>query len=139
MAKRAAEASLWETHKSTIHDLYMVKETTLKEVMRILDTQHGFMRTKAQYERNFIGWGWRRKLKADEWKSIGQQVEKRKADGKLVSDLHIQGIHMPRNKIQRGVKRHQFQTTSDMVQQGQYTQRMHRQVSISRAHLRPEA
>ncbi|KAF2034882.1 hypothetical protein EK21DRAFT_107515 [Setomelanomma holmii] len=139
MAKRAAEASLWETHKSTIHELYMVKETPLKEVVRILDTQHGFKRTKAQYERNFIVWGWRRKLKADEWKSIGQQVEKRKADGKLVSDLQIQGIHIPRNKIQRGLWRHQFQTTFLIVQQGQYAQRTHRQVSMSRANLHPDA
>jgi len=45
MAKRAAEASLWETHKSTIYDLYMVRETPLNEVIEILDTQHGFKRT----------------------------------------------------------------------------------------------
>ncbi|OAL43408.1 ankyrin [Pyrenochaeta sp. DS3sAY3a] len=121
MAKRAAEAFLWESHKDTIHDLYMARETPLKEVMSILEAQHGFMRTKAQYERNFIGWGWRRKLKANEWKSIGQQIEKRKAVGKLVSDLQVQGIQMPRDKIQRGVRRHQFQTTFEIVQQGSPT------------------
>lgn len=45
MAKRAAEASLWDLHKETIHDLYMEKEKPLKEVIEILGTQHNFKRT----------------------------------------------------------------------------------------------
>jgi len=63
---------------------------------------------------------WRRKLKTDEWKAIGTQVQKRKADWKVESDLQIQGIHMPQDKIRRGVARHNFQTTLDVIQQGQY-------------------
>ena len=47
MAKRAAEAYLWESHKDTIHDLYMDQEKPLKEVIEILGARHGFKRTYA--------------------------------------------------------------------------------------------
>ena len=72
---------------------------------------------KAQYERNFNKWGWRRKLKAEEWKTIERQIEKRKTDGKAESDFQVQGIYMPREKIQRGIARHRFQTTLEIIEQ----------------------
>ena len=71
---------------------------------------------KAQYERNFNKWGWRRKLKAEEWKTIERQIEKRKADGKAESDFQVQGVYMPREKIQRGIARHRFQTTLEVIE-----------------------
>lgn len=78
---------------------------------------HSRFDRKAQYERNFNNWGWRRKLKAVEWRAIERQLEKRKTDGKAESDLHIQGVYMPRKKIQRGVARHRFQTTLEVIEQ----------------------
>ncbi|KAF2659986.1 ankyrin [Lophiostoma macrostomum CBS 122681] len=117
MAKRAAETYSWDTHKDTIHKLYMEQEKPLREVIQILEAQFGFKRTKAQYERNLNNWGWRRKLKAAEWRVIEREVEKRKTHGKGETDLQIQGIYMPRKKIQRGVARHQFQTTLEAIEQ----------------------
>lgn len=74
------------------------------------------MSSKAQYEGKFSNWGWRRKLKAEEWRTIERELEKRKADGAPETDLQIQGLYMPKKKIQRGITRHRFQTTLEVIE-----------------------
>jgi hypothetical protein len=59
------------------------------------------------------------KLKASEWKSVGQQIEKCKTDRKPVSDLMIQGIYVHRDKIKRGIAPHYVQPTLEMIQEVQ--------------------
>ncbi|KAF2145338.1 uncharacterized protein K452DRAFT_294994 [Aplosporella prunicola CBS 121167] len=97
-----------EAHKETIRRLYLKEDKTKKEVKEAMESMYGFKASEKQYERQFKRWGFRKNLKAEEWKFVSRRLEKRKREGKE-TDLKIDGILVPRKKLQKEIDRN-FET-----------------------------
>lgn len=65
------------------------------------------LNSKAQYERQFRHWGFKKNRPTREWKDIGYVLAKRKRDGKE-SDVYDYGVVIPKTKVQKEIGRHSF-------------------------------
>jgi hypothetical protein len=59
-----------------------------------------FIDSKAQYERQFNKWNFRKNRKNPEWKFVHHRIEKRKRCGKE-SDLFIDGVLTSTKKVRK--------------------------------------
>ena len=75
-----------------------------------------FVNSKAQYERQFKKWNFRKHRKEHDWASAGRIIKKRKHSGKE-SDVYIDGVLVETKKIRKEVSRHDRPT----YHQGKYT------------------
>jgi hypothetical protein len=73
--------------------------------------------SKAQYERQFKKWKFRKHRKHLEWKFVHHRIEKRKRGGKE-SNLYIGGVLIPKKKIRKETSRHNFPTLQERYGQG---------------------
>ena len=66
--------------------------------------------SKAQYERYFKVWGFRKYRKKDDWKTLGLKLAERKRAGK---DSHVllNDEIIPIAKLQKQIRRHNLSTT----------------------------
>lgn len=75
-----------------------------------------FADSKAQYERQFKKWGFRKNQKGPKWKDAHRRIAKRKRDGKD-SIVYIDGVLIPRKRIQKE-ERHNFPTIQERYGEG---------------------
>ena len=61
--------------------------------------------SKAQYERQFKYWNFRKNRKQREWAAAGRVIKKRKQDGKE-SAVYIDGVLVKMDKIRKETSRH---------------------------------
>ncbi|RYP06498.1 hypothetical protein DL765_009465 [Monosporascus sp. GIB2] len=128
----------WNNHKETMRHLYLTQQKPLKEVMRHMQETHGFHKTsatlrdpvaplmifpadtvnsKAQYENHFKKWGFRKNRAGIEYKILSRKIEKRKKAGKE-SDVFVNGILLPREKVENGIRHHGYITTIEGIGSG---------------------
>ncbi|KAF8247193.1 hypothetical protein K440DRAFT_479801, partial [Wilcoxina mikolae CBS 423.85] len=95
----------WESYRKEIHTLYLGHNKSLKDVMSYMKEHHNFDATKAQYERHFKMWNFRKNLNDDEWKFVHNRMEKRKRNDKD-SVLRVDGIEIPNKRVKKEISRH---------------------------------
>jgi hypothetical protein len=107
---------------------FLTEDKTLKEVMEFMNDTYNFcaryslfsrhskcshlaelVDSKAQYERQFRKWKFRKNRKDPEWKFVHHRVEKRKRGGKE-SDVYIDGVLIAKKKICQETSRHNHPT-----------------------------
>jgi hypothetical protein len=86
--------------------------------------------SKSQYERQFKKWHFRKNLKNAEWNAVNVHLSKRKRDGKE-SDLYVDGILVPRKKVQKETSRNCFVSLAKQHVQGNLPQGLHPGTSLS--------
>ncbi|KAI8711507.1 Clr5 domain-containing protein [Fusarium sp. LHS14.1] len=95
----------WESLKAIISDLYLNQKMTLSGVMRLMEDEHGFRASKAQYVRKLKNWGMGKNSTNQKWKVAAQQVHKRKLEGKE-TEIVINGRLIPWKKLRKETARY---------------------------------
>ncbi|KAG0634003.1 hypothetical protein HOY80DRAFT_895637 [Tuber brumale] len=54
----------WETHKNILYELYISKKHKLKQVMEIMEKEHGFVACRRAYMKAFRKWGYQKNRKS---------------------------------------------------------------------------
>jgi hypothetical protein len=73
---------------------------------------------KAQYEKKFKEWGFKKKRSKDDWKIVGQKIGKRKDMGKE-SNIYLDMELVPRKKVQKEVSRQGYMSFTEQYNQSQ--------------------
>jgi hypothetical protein len=73
--------------------------------------------SKAQYERQFKKWKFRKNRKQPEWKFVHHRIEKRKRGGRE-SNLYISGVLIPKGTVRKETSRHNLPTIQERYGQG---------------------
>jgi len=68
--------------------------------------------SKAQYERQFKIWKFRKNLKSHEWIFVHYRFNKRERCGKE-SELYVDGVLVPKKKIKKETARHNFPSITE--------------------------
>ncbi|OJJ70060.1 hypothetical protein ASPBRDRAFT_56797 [Aspergillus brasiliensis CBS 101740] len=106
----------WAPFRAEIERLYAHENQTLTEVMNYLTTKHDFHRTKSQYERQLRRWGLRKyQARQTDWRFIGRRIDKRKRESNKDSEVFVDGIQQPLQKVRRERYRKAFLSTVDRV------------------------
>jgi hypothetical protein len=71
---------------------------------------------KAQYEKRFKEWGFKKNHTKEDWKIMGHKVGKRKRAAKE-SDVYIDGEMMPRKKLQKEISRQGYMSFTELLNQ----------------------
>ncbi|KAI1357142.1 Clr5 domain-containing protein, partial [Xylaria arbuscula] len=118
----------WNSYRDTIRSLYITENRKLQGpggVMQEMSTEHGFNATKAQYERRFKKWGFRKNKTKEDWEAIALKVTKRKRDNKE-SEVRIGGEVVLVKKLRKELSRygyeaafpHKFQASTPETPEG---------------------
>ncbi|CAG8908658.1 unnamed protein product [Penicillium egyptiacum] len=111
----------WEPHKAQIEQIYLHENKTQKELSRIMETTHGFRKTKAQYENAFERWNFKKyKMTPEKWKAVKHRIEKRKRERGKESEVYINGILCPSKKVKYEIGRHAFESTIARLTSGNF-------------------
>lgn len=106
MASEGSNDRDWETYKDKIYQFYIMEDRTLSKLTEMM-TDLGFKRTKAQYERAFKKWGWKKYKKKDDWHFIAARIKSREKRGRR-SEVTIQGDVIPDCKVKKEVSRYAY-------------------------------
>ncbi|KAM0237301.1 hypothetical protein ACHAPO_004648 [Fusarium lateritium] len=101
---RRIPSSEWEKKRPIITKLYQEEKRPLKEVMEVLEREHGFTATVKMYKSRIWKWGLDKKLKSDEVLAILILRTEREAQGKT-SEFTIRGQPVDLDNINRYVRR----------------------------------
>jgi|ERR1700722_4540016 len=116
----------WESHKSTILNLYFTENMTLAKVMEHMKQNHGFdarysphmarssldltnFNSKGCYETQFQKWNLRKNLKDEEWKYVSHRIQKREREGKE-SVVYFNRVAIAPEKVKKEMSRHDVPT-----------------------------
>ncbi|KAK8059165.1 hypothetical protein PG996_009095 [Apiospora saccharicola] len=105
-ANKPKDFSLWDAHKDVLKDLYLTQKRSLKEVKRLMESEHGFPNdlTVSAYETTLRDhFGFRKNLKRSNWEAIGTHLEKR--EGKE-SDVAFLGDRLTSKRIAKETGRY---------------------------------
>ncbi|KAF4451864.1 hypothetical protein F53441_5183 [Fusarium austroafricanum] len=94
----------WEKKRPIITKLYQEEKRPLKEVMEVLEREHGFTATVKMYKSRIWKWGLDKKLKGDEVLAILILKTERDAQGKT-SEFTIRGQPVDLDNINRYIRR----------------------------------
>ena len=117
---------MWESHKSTILNLYFTENMTLEKVMEHMKQNHGFdarcpphmarssldltsFNSKGRYETQFQKWNLRKNLRSSEWKYVSHRIQKRKREGKE-SVVYFNRVAIAPEKVKKEISRHDVPT-----------------------------
>ncbi|KAF5545622.1 hypothetical protein FMEXI_6011 [Fusarium mexicanum] len=101
---RRIPSSEWEKIRPVITKLYQEEKRPLKEVMEVLEREHGFTATVKMYKSRIWKWGLDKKLKSDEVLAILILRTEREAQGKI-SEFTIRGQPVDLDNINRYIRR----------------------------------
>ncbi|EXM02332.1 hypothetical protein NOF04DRAFT_21918 [Fusarium oxysporum II5] len=101
---RRIPSSEWEKKRPVITKLYQEEKRPLKEVMEVLEREHGFTATVKMYKSRIWKWGLDKKLKSDEVLAILILRTEREAQGKI-SEFTIRGQPVDLDNINRYIRR----------------------------------
>jgi hypothetical protein len=71
---------------------------------------------KAQYEKKFREWGFKKNHTKDDWKIVGQKIGKRKRTGKE-SAVYLDSELMQRKKVQKEISRQGYMSFTEQYNQ----------------------
>ncbi|KAM0689366.1 hypothetical protein Q7P36_011444 [Cladosporium allicinum] len=91
---------IWESHKDTLHHLFVIRNETLKDIMSCMSESHGFTMSKSKYERHFRAWGFRKYSKPERWAVISRKVACRQRQGKRTV-VRQDGKEVPQKKLDK--------------------------------------
>ncbi|KAF5024116.1 hypothetical protein F66182_3818 [Fusarium sp. NRRL 66182] len=94
----------WEKKRPIIAKLYQEEKRPLREVMEVLEREHGFTATVKMYKSRIWKWGLDKKLKSDEVLAILILRTEREAQGKT-SEFTIRGQPVDLDNINRYIRR----------------------------------
>ncbi|KAG6356221.1 hypothetical protein INS49_015608 [Diaporthe citri] len=80
--RRWAESGDWDSVRSLITMMYKVEGRPLKEVMRIMETEHQFLATPKMYKKRIKDWGIDKNLKTDKLLASPRTQQRRDATQK---------------------------------------------------------
>ncbi|PSN75329.1 ankyrin [Corynespora cassiicola Philippines] len=103
---------VWNRHKAAIQTLYLDEDRKLLGTGGVIEQMaelHDFHATKAQYERQFKKWDFRKNRTKKEWEAIAHQVAKRKRDNKE-SEVMIDGAIVCSKRLKKEVSRYGYVT-----------------------------
>ncbi|KAK8868996.1 ankyrin repeat-containing domain protein [Apiospora arundinis] len=105
-ANQPKDFSLWDAHKDILRQLYLTEKKPLKEVKRLMESQHRFPCnfTLSSYEttlRDHLGF--RKNLKHSDYEAISTKLDERQNKESVVT---LDGDRLPRKRVDRGIKRH---------------------------------
>ncbi|KAF4453145.1 hypothetical protein F53441_4142 [Fusarium austroafricanum] len=95
----------WEENKEHIRALYIDKNTKLDELIHLMERDHAFVATKAQYIRKLGNWKMKKNATQGEWKHAERLIGKRKLEGKD-TDIVIKGKVVSANKLRKELGRY---------------------------------
>ncbi|RFN45660.1 hypothetical protein FIE12Z_10106 [Fusarium flagelliforme] len=101
---RRIPSAVWEKKRPIITRLYQEEKRPLKEVMEVLEREHGFTATVKMYKSRIWKWGLDKKLKSDEVLAILILRTEREAQGKT-SEFTIRGQPVDLDNINRYIRR----------------------------------
>ncbi|KAL5345388.1 hypothetical protein ACLOAV_009759 [Pseudogymnoascus australis] len=107
----------WDRFKNVIRGIYMTKGHKLEGaegVIKIMESQHGFKKTKAQYEKQLKIWGFTKYRSKRDWEIMNRKIQLRKRTGKD-SDVYRNGQLMPADKLQKETSRQGYMTTVEQA------------------------
>ena len=115
----------WESHKSTILNLYFTENMTLEKVIEHMKQNYGFdaryslhmarspdltnFNSKGRYETQFQKWNLRKNLRSSEWKYVSHRIQKRKREGKE-SVVYFNRVAIAPEKVKKEISRHDVPT-----------------------------
>ncbi|RYN25203.1 hypothetical protein AA0112_g8594 [Alternaria arborescens] len=106
LARRIPD-DVWNFHKATIRELYIVEGRKLDGydgVMDIMTKRYDFSPTKSQYEKKTALWNMRKKITDREWNAILPRVQER-ADRGRQTHLVFNGVRVDEKRIGRELDR----------------------------------
>ncbi|RAO69340.1 uncharacterized protein BHQ10_005352 [Talaromyces amestolkiae] len=100
----------WEPFKLEIERLYCHENKTLRELMQYMASKHGLEKSLGQYQRQLKKWDFRKSLKSSsiDWNFIGLRIEKRKRHQHKDSEVHVNGVQLPPQKLKRAKYREAY-------------------------------
>ncbi|OBT65062.1 hypothetical protein VE03_05223 [Pseudogymnoascus sp. 23342-1-I1] len=107
----------WDRFKNVIRGLYMTKGNKLEGpegVIKIMESQHEFKKTKAQYEKQFKDWGFKKNRTKRDWEIMNRKIQLRKRTGKE-SNVYLHRQLMPLEKLQKETARQGYMTTVEQA------------------------
>ncbi|RYP44338.1 hypothetical protein DL768_009197 [Monosporascus sp. mg162] len=110
MSKRPSSDDEWDLHKDEIRKLFIEEDRKLSDVVILMTQQHGFRRTKAQYERVLKRWGMKKYDTKEDWLFVAERVKERKAQGRK-SHVEVRGASVPISKVKRQISRYEYLLT----------------------------
>ncbi|KAF2726864.1 hypothetical protein EJ04DRAFT_570892 [Polyplosphaeria fusca] len=115
----------WSLHKAVIQALYLTEDRKLQGpggVIEQMFVEYKFKATKAQYEKHFKKWGFRKNKRRDDWEATAAKVAKRKRDGKE-SELWIGDERVPVKKLRKEISRYGYDAAFPTSSSSKYTRR----------------
>ncbi|TIC90263.1 hypothetical protein CH35J_012213 [Colletotrichum higginsianum] len=104
----------WARVQPIIRKLYLLEDKSLKDVIIILSTLHGFRPSKAQLESKLKQWHMAKNMTSMEWKHVDMRIRKRHLQGKE-SKVYLSGIPLRPATVEKARSRHSFESTLDRV------------------------
>ncbi|KAK8011621.1 hypothetical protein PG990_010586 [Apiospora arundinis] len=109
-ANQPKDFSLWDAHKDILRQLYLAEKKPLKEVKRVMESDHGFPGnfTLSIYEttlRDHLGF--RKNLKRKDWDAIATRLDDRQDKE---SEVAFRGDLLPRKRVAKEVNRYHPKT-----------------------------
>ncbi|OXV07342.1 hypothetical protein Egran_04893, partial [Elaphomyces granulatus] len=106
----------FQSHREELFNLRGLQKLPLDQIMEKMESQYSFKASKAQYVKQFKEWKWRRNLKSDEWKVIGEHIRRRK-DKQKDSEVLFCGIPLSSEKVKKETSRHCYSMMETLEQQ----------------------
>ncbi|KAH6648334.1 Clr5 domain-containing protein [Truncatella angustata] len=98
-------ASAWESHRTTITDLYQTKNLPLKQVMQYLRSRHGFKATMKMYKYRINKWNLRKNLRHRDVEEFVRSNKTPKIRGGKATPQRIDN-YLQRRRRERPAKKH---------------------------------
>ncbi|KAI1214756.1 ankyrin [Annulohypoxylon truncatum] len=97
---RKISQDTWNLHKETILSLYLTSDHSLKDLVQIMDRDHGFSASSSQFEAQLKVWKARKNLKRLEWEQLLEKIDGLSSQG-IQSRVVISGHPVSTNKVHR--------------------------------------
>ncbi|KAK4194952.1 hypothetical protein QBC40DRAFT_289886 [Triangularia verruculosa] len=95
----------WDPWRTTIQDLYQTQNLPLKDVMKVMEEEHGFRATQRMYKTRIKSWGLDKNFKECEVVELFRLRNERDRAGKRLSRYTIRGREVDWDRVQNYVRR----------------------------------
>ncbi|KAK6218621.1 hypothetical protein QIS74_06501 [Colletotrichum tabaci] len=104
----------WARVQPIIRKLYLLEDKSLKDVIMILSTLHGFRPSKAQLESKLKQWHMTKNMTNLEWKYVDMRIRRRRLQGRE-SKVYLSGIPLRPATVEKARSRHSFESILNRV------------------------
>ncbi|KAF2265408.1 hypothetical protein CC78DRAFT_579384 [Lojkania enalia] len=113
--RRRIAGNIWESHKRTIHRLYIEEDRKLDGedgLINVMERVYHFEASKSQFELQLKRWQFKKYSTKRQWQTVSKILDERSAKGKS-SDVFIHGVPLSRHKVRKEIARHRRNRTFD--------------------------